>query len=653
MSEIDGGASIHKHTTFALDGSSVAGGLQPALVKAVTDEEYFGTGPCRWSLSRIGIFDDDVSPSGLVTVRDLDPATSTISIALSTPIFPAVETGEGCWESHRADDPAQDINANMPEVSFATAVDPLSVSGHWTDPSSMSVDNGGASSTFFQSFDWHLTRDADTDRDGVSDSADLCPDTPVGTPVQDAGCSRGILHWGPQTTSASSPFALQTHELSWDTEFAVPFINPGDDLAFSQLETIDDTLTPEADATCGVDVLPPQPAHTETATPLWPLVDVDTGDVLGGTAHDLAVVNGLRVYDAFGDCFHHHTTNTVTGVFPGSVTQSLLGCYQLGLAGGTSELDTALFSGSVSVVAIGVDPVTCVPTGGGPTVPGAPTIGTATAGIGQATVAFNAPASDGGSSISGYTASCVSSGDGVTRSGTGSSSPIMVANLTNGAPYTCTVTATNDVGTGAPSAPSNAFTPVAPTRPGVPGLVTATAGDQRATVSWSAPSSDGGSPIKGYLVVAYVGLSPVRSTIFMSTATTQTMVQLTNGTLYRFRVRAINAAGVGDASKVSNPVTPRTVPGAPTIGTAAAGNARATVTWTPPASDGGAPITPYVVTPYVGYWPLPSQTFGPSARTATVTGLTNGTTYRFRVQAVNSAGHGAYSTVTNPIIPHA
>lgn len=88
-------------------------------------------------------------------------------------------------------------------------------------------------------------------------------------------------------------------------------------------------------------------------------------------------------------------------------------------------------------------------------VPGAPTIGAATAGDTQATVAFTAPASTGGGVIAGYTVTANPGG----ATGTGAASPITVAGLTNGVAYTFTVTATNGAGTGAASAPSNSVTP--------------------------------------------------------------------------------------------------------------------------------------------------------------------------------------------------
>ena len=83
------------------------------------------------------------------------------------------------------------------------------------------------------------------------------------------------------------------------------------------------------------------------------------------------------------------------------------------------------------------------------TVAGAPTIGTATAGNASASIAFTAPTSNGGAAITAYTATCVAGSSSITGSNT--ASPISVTGLTNGTTYSCTVTATNSVGTGAAS----------------------------------------------------------------------------------------------------------------------------------------------------------------------------------------------------------
>jgi len=90
-----------------------------------------------------------------------------------------------------------------------------------------------------------------------------------------------------------------------------------------------------------------------------------------------------------------------------------------------------------------------------------------------------------------------------------------------------------------------------------------------------------------------------------------------------------------------------TAPGAPTGLTATAGNAQAALSWTAPSSNGGAAITDYIVqsSPDGTTW----TTFADgtsTATSATVTGLTNGTAYTFRVAAVNSSATGTYSTTT-------
>lgn len=87
--------------------------------------------------------------------------------------------------------------------------------------------------------------------------------------------------------------------------------------------------------------------------------------------------------------------------------------------------------------------------------PEAPTIGIALSGNTLVTVAYTAPADNGGSTITSYTAT--SSPGNI--SATGTTSPITVTGLTNGTVYTFTVVANNAYGSSAPSAASTSVTP--------------------------------------------------------------------------------------------------------------------------------------------------------------------------------------------------
>lgn len=112
------------------------------------------------------------------------------------------------------------------------------------------------------------------------------------------------------------------------------------------------------------------------------------------------------------------------------------------------------------------------------TVPQSVTIGTATAGNAQATVAFT-PRNTGGKTITSYTAT--SSPGGFT--GSAASSPITVTGLTNGTAYTFTVTATNANGTSLASAASGSVTPAAATAFDSIATVTAAGGETSLTFS--------------------------------------------------------------------------------------------------------------------------------------------------------------------------
>jgi phosphatidylethanolamine-binding protein (PEBP) family uncharacterized protein len=136
---------------------------------------------------------------------------------------------------------------------------------------------------------------------------------------------------------------------------------------------------------------------------------------------------------------------------------------------GTSDIGASIFPGRLIVVLAvlvavsgcgggGAATAASPPAAAAPTAPGAPTSLSATPGDAQATIAFSAPSSDGGSAITGYSARCAAAGASVT--GTATSSPVTVSGLVNGTLYSCTVNATNAQGSGADSA-AVSVTPVA------------------------------------------------------------------------------------------------------------------------------------------------------------------------------------------------
>jgi hypothetical protein len=189
--------------------------------------------------------------------------------------------------------------------------------------------------------------------------------------------------------------------------------------------------------------------------------------------------------------------------------------------------------------------------------------------------------------------------------------------------------------------------------PGVPINLVVTAGVGQADVSWSAPVSDGGSPITGYSLDVLRATTVVRTISLAGAGTSTTVTGLTNGTAYSFRVSAVNAVTTGASSAASAPVTPAapaTVPGAPTRVVAKAGSRQATVSWLAPAGNGGSAITGYSVQVVTGGFARTVSVTGTGTST-TVTGLANGTSYTFRVSAVNAIGTGAASAASAPVTP--
>ena len=224
---------------------------------------------------------------------------------------------------------------------------------------------------------------------------------------------------------------------------------------------------------------------------------------------------------------------------------------------------------------------------------------------------------------------------------------VTVAGLANGRAYLFRVAAVNAGGTGPFSAPSAAVTPR--TVPGTPSAPAGVGGNGRATLTWRAPTTSGGAPITGYVVQHSTDLETWTSVPGRFPVSSATVTGLVNGLAYTFRVAAVNAAGTG-AFAVSLPssVRPKGAPGVPNGFVASPASGLAELSWTPPDSDGGSPITGYrimyarKVGAAVGPWVTVNRAAS-LPTTVAIGGLANGATYVFRIAATNALGVGASS----------
>ena len=287
-------------------------------------------------------------------------------------------------------------------------------------------------------------------------------------------------------------------------------------------------------------------------------------------------------------------------------------------------------------------------------VPSAPQAVAATSADKSLSVEFQMPSDDGGLAITKYQAS-VNGGtswtDVVTTAGP---SPDVldttVGGLTNGTAYTVQLRAVNADG------PSEAGTADPATPVGVPGAPTVlgqVTGNGSIQLSFADPADNGGSAITYYQVSSDDGANWNYAVPYKNDPLTVNVSGLTNGTAYRLRLRALNDVGNGTVV-IAGSATPSTTPDAPTDLTAVSGDASATVSFSPPADNGGAGITDYQYTLDGGeHWSsFPSAiTFNQPHLTdklsVPVTGLTDGTEYSLEVRAVNVQGGGTPSAAVS------
>lgn len=106
-----------------------------------------------------------------------------------------------------------------------------------------------------------------------------------------------------------------------------------------------------------------------------------------------------------------------------------------------------------------------------------------------------------------------------------------------------------------------------------------------------------------------------------------------------------------DGSAAFTSTNAATAPGAPTIGTATAGDTTASFAFTAPGSNGGAAIDTYQLTVYNASTNAIVGTFNGTTSPINATGLTNGTSYYGKIAAHNSVAYGAQSAASNTVTP--
>jgi hypothetical protein len=263
-----------------------------------------------------------------------------------------------------------------------------------------------------------------------------------------------------------------------------------------------------------------------------------------------------------------------------------------------------------------------------------------------ATVTFTAPS--GGVAPTSYIASAFQNGVASGAASSGASSPIVVPGLIAGTTYTFQVQGVAAAGVGSYSSPSNPITvtgtPAAPTI-GVATLANNQlySGTASVQVYFTPPSNNGGLPITSYKVTSSSGATTNGSSSPITISETQLGVSNT------YTVQATNANGSGAVSFASNSLVSTTAPQAPTIGAATqvpgtpyGGTPSTSVTFTPPANNGGATITSYIVTSSSG-----ASNTGTSSPIV-VTEATIGS-YTYSVKAYNAQGFSASSASTPSI----
>jgi predicted phage tail protein len=261
-------------------------------------------------------------------------------------------------------------------------------------------------------------------------------------------------------------------------------------------------------------------------------------------------------------------------------------------------------------------------------------------------LAWRAPSRRGGARVDKYRVQRATSATGPWRTvATPTVRRYRVTGLRNGTRYYLRVAAHNSAGWSRPSRIVNAVPRTVPVAPMSP---TAVPGNTTVKLAWLAPGDNGGAAVDAYRVQRAASATGPWTTIATPTTRSHTVVGLTNGTRYYFRVAAHNPAGWGPPSTVVN-ASPRTVPSAPLAPWAGRANAAVGLVWSAPSGTGGAAVDKYEVQQALsanGPWASVGTT---GELSYVVNDLINGIRFHYRIRAHNPAGWGPFSSVVSAV----
>jgi fibronectin type 3 domain-containing protein len=326
------------------------------------------------------------------------------------------------------------------------------------------------------------------------------------------------------------------------------------------------------------------------------------------------------------------TTTVTTGIVPAPDGDSLT----VPAPAGAGTVDVTVTTGDGTSATSPADQYTYF------AVPDAPTGLTADPGVGEVELNWSAPTNDGGTAITKYEVfrGTTAGGESVTPLATVTSTTSYTdLAAAPGTEYFYVVEAFNSVGHSTPSNEASATVSFAPSAP--LGL-TATAGPNEIVLNWSAPASDGGSPIEEYGVFRGTTPGGEAETLVAGVpapGTSYTDHSVVPGTTYYYAILALSNGGGSVPSNEASAIIP-VAPSAPTALSATPAPGGVALTWTAPANDGGSDVTGYRVfrgTTEGGeaVTPLITVTSGTSF---TDTSAVPGVTYFYTVEAVNSVG---------------